>query len=243
MKQKRGNMDWWLVVSVACLGVLLAAGGLWMRFRQPADQTVDEEDSKPGIEVRGKSETQKEEVADSVLANLESEKAEDESEPEKKAEDEPESGKTGEDPEPEMTEEEPEPEMTEEEKQAEREEELVNAFDDLTDEWREPVDSDVPMAEVDKFRQKFNKIPDDRKEECLQRALNLLPDENIMLLAGILTDKEQPREYLELVFNDVLNRDESVKKPLLDLIYKDREHPCWETTAWIFDATGETPEK
>ena len=137
----------------------------------------------------------------------------------------------------------PEPEKTEEEMQADREEALVDAFDEMTDKWREPVESDVPMAEVEKFRQQFNKIPQGRKEECLQRALNLLPDENVMLLAGILLDKEQPREFLELVFNDVLNRDEGVKKPLLLEIYKDKEHPCWADTAWILDATGATDGK
>lgn len=239
MRLRRGDLNWWLVVPVVCLGVLLAAGGLWMKFRQPVDQTVGEvvtEDSTTnGEESPSHPETPRPGIKEplSAEANPEPETLEADPEPET----------TDSDPEPEMTEEEPEPEMTEEEKQAEREEALVNAFDDLTDEWQDPVDSDVPMAEVDKFRQQFNKIPADRKEECLQRALNLLPDENIMLLAGILTDKEQPSEYLELVFNDILNRDESVKKPLLELIYKDKEHPCWETTAWIFDATGEKPEK
>ena len=133
--------------------------------------------------------------------------------------------------------------QTEEEMRADAEEKLVDAFDDMTDKWREPAESDVPMEEVEKFRQQFNKIPQDRKEECLQRALNLLPDDNIMLLAGILLDKEQPEEFLELVYNDILNRDESVKKPLLLEIYKDKEHPCWSNTAWILDATGETPGK
>jgi hypothetical protein len=137
----------------------------------------------------------------------------------------------------------PDPEKTEEEMLADQEEALVDAFDEMTDKWRDPVESDVPMAEVEKFRQQFNKIPQARREECLQRALNLLPDENIMLLAGILLDKEQPREYLELVFNDVLNRDEGVKKPLLLEIYKDKEHPCWADTAWILDATGATDGK
>ena len=132
---------------------------------------------------------------------------------------------------------------TEEEIKADEEEALVDAFDGMTDKWQEPSESDVPMAEVEKFRQQFNKIPKDRQTECLQRALNLLPDENVMLLAGILLDKEQPAEYLELVYNDVLNRDESVKKPLLMEIYKDKEHPCWSTTAWILDATGDTPGK
>ena len=234
MKQKYRFMDWRFVVIVA----LLAAGGLWLWYRQPAGKEVDEtptEGSEQGEVVRRR--------------NPKPPKVkEDEGGEVKEDSDDSDSEKVDE--EPAMTEEnadsadkEPEPEMTEEEKRAERDEALVNAFDDLTDEWREPADSDVPMAEVDKFRQQFNKIPNDRKEECLQRALNLLPDENIMLLAGILTDKEQPREYLELVFNDILNRDESVKKPLLELIYKDKEHPCWATTAWIFDATGETPEK
>ena len=60
-----------------------------------------------------------------------------------------------------------------------------------------------------------------------------------MLLAGILMDKSQDVELVELVYNDVLNRDESVKKPILREIYKDRTHPCWADTAWILDVTGE----
>ena len=126
---------------------------------------------------------------------------------------------------------------------ADAEEELVGAFYDMTDKWLKPSKSDVPMEAVEKFRQQFNKIPRARKTECLQRALNLLPDENVMLLAGILLDKSQPTEYLELVYNDILNRNESVKKPLLREIFKDKEHPCWANTAWILDVTGALPGK
>jgi hypothetical protein len=130
-----------------------------------------------------------------------------------------------------------------EEGQAETEEAFVNAFDALTDKWLEPSGADVPMAEIENFRQQFNKIPHARKEGCLQRALNLLPDENIMLLAGILLDKGQPTEFTELVFNDILNREDSVKKPILKEIFKDKSHPCWTTAAWILDVTGEKPGK
>ena len=133
--------------------------------------------------------------------------------------------------------------MTEEEVRANEEEKLVGAFYDMTDKWLKPSKADVPMEAVEKFREQFNKVPRARKAECLQRALNLLPDANVMLLAGILLDKGQPAEYLELVYNDILNRDESVKKPLLKEIFKDREHPCWATTAWILDVTGELPGK
>ena len=137
---------------------------------------------------------------------------------------------------------EPEPEMTEEEKKAEEEEKRVDEFDATVDKWMEPrEDKTVTMADIDAFRDMFRKVPKDRKEECAQRALNLIPDDNVMLLAGILFDKEQDKEILNLVFNDILNRDEDVKKPILKEIFKDKEHPNWADTAWILDVTGELP--
>ncbi len=131
----------------------------------------------------------------------------------------------------------PEPETEED-----REEKLVNAFDELTDKWREPANA-VTESDIARFHEQFGKVPKSRKEECLQRALNLVPDENAMLLVGILLDKEQPKEMLELVFNDVLNRDETVKQPILRELFKDTEHPCWADVAWILDVTGELPAK
>ena len=131
--------------------------------------------------------------------------------------------------------------MTEEEKREAEEDKCVEDFDALTDKWMEPSDDGVTMAEVDAFAAMFRKVPEARKEECLQRALNLVPDDNVMLLAGILMDKTQPKELLELVYNDILNRDEAVKNPILKQIYQDKEHPCWADTAWILDATGDTP--
>ncbi len=121
------------------------------------------------------------------------------------------------------------------------EEKLVDAFDALTDTWQEPKPDKVTMDEVKRFREAFNKVPKARRDECLHRALNLVPDENVMLLAGILFDKTQDRDVLEEVYNDLLNRDEDVKRLILREIYKDREHPCWADTAWILDVTGELP--
>lgn len=70
------------------------------------------------------------------------------------------------------------------------------------------------MEDVNRFIRQFGRVPEARRKECLQRALNLIPDGNVMLLVGILMDKSQDRELVELVYNDVLNRDESVKKPI-----------------------------
>lgn len=137
----------------------------------------------------------------------------------------------------------PEPEMSEEEKAAAEEERLVDAFDNLTDKWMEPAKDGVTMKDIDAFVRQFKSVPANRKDECLHRALNLVPDENVMLLAGILLDKSLDKEMIELVYNDVLNRDEEVKKPILQEIFKDKEHPCWADTAWILDVTGELPGK
>ena len=133
--------------------------------------------------------------------------------------------------------------MTEEEKREQEEEKLVDDFDNLTDKWMEPSENGVTMGDVDAFVAQFRKVPQARKEECLQRALNLVPDENVMLLAGILMDTSLDRELIELVYNDVLNRDEDVKAPILQQIFKDKEHPCWADTAWILDVTDGTPKE
>ena len=134
---------------------------------------------------------------------------------------------------------------TEAEQRQREEETLVEAFDALTDKWMgTPADGkSVTMEDVRQFAEQFRKVPKSRKDECLHRALNLIPDENVMLLAGILMDKTLDREILQTVFSDVLNRDENVKKPILRQIFKDREHPCWADTAWILDVTGELPAK
>ena len=129
--------------------------------------------------------------------------------------------------------------QTDEERRAAEEEALVDAFDDLTDKWMEPSSKGVTMADVNGFVKSFRKIPQTRQYECVHRALNLIPDENVMLLAGVLMDRTMNKEIVETVYNDILNRDEEVKKPILQEIFKDKSHPCWADTAWILDVTGE----
>lgn len=132
--------------------------------------------------------------------------------------------------------------QTEEEKREAEEQKKVDAFDNLTDKWMEPSEKGVTMAEVDNFAKQFRQVPKDRKDECIHRALNLIPDENVMLLAGVLMDKTMDKEIVETVYNDILNRDEDVKKPILLEIFKDKSHPCWADTAWILDVTGGLPK-
>lgn len=119
------------------------------------------------------------------------------------------------------------------------EENLVDAFDKLTDAWVKPSEKRVTMTDIDKFKRAFSEIPKSRQDECIHRALNLIPDKNIMLLAGILMDKTMNRGIVKTVYDDIINREENVKKPILQEIFKDKTHPCWSDTAWILEVTGE----
>ena len=116
----------------------------------------------------------------------------------------------------------------------------VDAFDALVDGWMEARPAGVSIKDAEDFRKAFARVPDESRDECLHRALNLIPDENALLLAGVLLDKSFGKDVLETVFNDILNRDEQVKLPLLKSIHKDRAHPCWADAAWILDVTGAT---
>ena len=129
--------------------------------------------------------------------------------------------------------------QTEEEKLEAEEEKKVEDFDNLTDKWQESTKSGVSMKDIDEFAKTFRAVPKERQDECVHRALNLIPDENVMLLAGILMDKSMDKEIVEAVFNDILNRDEDVKLPIMREIFKDKTHPCWADVAWILDVTGE----
>lgn len=134
-------------------------------------------------------------------------------------------------------------EPTVEASEAAEEERLVKAFDDLTDKWIRPVASGVSMKDVENFVAQFKKVPAKRRDECLHRALNLVPDANVMVLVGMLMDKTLDEATVKTVFNDMLNRDEDVKEPILKQIFQDRTHKCWADVAWILDVTGKLPGK
>ena len=115
--------------------------------------------------------------------------------------------------------------------------EAVETFDALVDGWMDPAPGGISIDDMEKFAKAFSRLPEERKDEEIHRALNLLPDENVFLLAAILFDKKQSAEIVDTVFSDILNRPEEVKNPILDKILLDRNHPCWATAAWIRDAT------
>lgn len=116
----------------------------------------------------------------------------------------------------------------------------VRAFRQETDRWTR--ERPVPVEDVERFSRQFAALPRERKMECLHRALNLIPDANVALLAGILFDKSQPHEILKATFNDIVNRSEEAKEPIVKAVYRDKTHPCCSDATWIYEVTGEKPE-
>lgn len=208
-------------LAAAAAAAAAIAVALFFFLREPAAGTIPENDEETAVESGDGEENAPRSRKGRTGSGEEDETASD-------GEDEPDDSAADDNTDDE------EPEQNEPE---DPEEKAVDEFDAATDSWMES--KTVTMDDVYKFAASFKKVPQSRKEECLQRALNLIPDDNVMLLAGILMDKSLPAEFLEAVFNDVLNRSEDVKKPILDLIYKDKSHHCWADVAWIKDVTGE----
>ena len=222
-KEGRGNAKLWLALAAVAVAVVIIVGGVILNAPQPQSNETALENGCGGLRT-SRPTTERTATVGRVVPN-----APQSQEDEVSSEDD--------------SEEDESVPKTEEEKREAEEEKLVEAFDNLTDKWQEPSGKGVTMADIDSFAAAFRKIPKARRDECIHRALNLIPDENVMLLAGVLMDKTMEKEIVEEVYNDVLNRDEDVKKPILQEIFKDKDHPCWADTAWILDVTGELPKK
>jgi len=206
------------LVLIAIAALLLAATATWL-LMSPTPDRVEKEDPSSPVSADAAS-LLREKKAPSASARADTASV-------SRGEEEPSASDSTADP------------QTEEERAEAEAEAKVEAFDNLTDRWVEPAKAGVTMKDVGDFVGSFRQVPKDRQDECIHRALNLIPDENVMLLAGVLMDKSMDKEIAETVFNDMLNRDEDVKKPILQQIFKDKTHPCWADTAWILDVTGE----
>lgn len=108
------------------------------------------------------------------------------------------------------------------------------AFQTFLDDWSNATKT-VDEKDVAEFVDLFGRLPEARRDEFLSHALNLITDDKLELLLGILMDKTQPKDVLSAVFNDILNRDDEVKLLVLSEIAKDRDHPCWVDAVWVLD--------
>lgn len=121
----------------------------------------------------------------------------------------------------------------------------ATAADQAVEAWEALIDQaaevqEAPTADqAQRVKEAFDRLEKRDKMEALHTALNLLPDEQFLLLYGILFNKQENPDILDEIFNDMLNRPEEIKVPMMKALMEDKSHPMYVEAARILDVTGE----
>ena len=96
--------------------------------------------------------------------------------------------------------------------------------------WEEKVDailtSEIPDNDkAKKMLEIFPQLSPDAQEEVAHHLSNLVPDEEYAPLGSYLTNAAMPEAVLDVLLEDVFNRPNSVKLPLLLDIARNSQHP------------------
>jgi len=117
--------------------------------------------------------------------------------------------------------------------------------------WGAQLESYCGESEVEKvvteeeqvaFAEVFNKLDSNQQLEQIRQAMNLLPDKTVQVVYGILFDSTQSEEVVDVIFSDLLNRNEAIKNPVMEEIVKDKKHPMYFESARILDVIGLLPK-
>jgi hypothetical protein len=100
----------------------------------------------------------------------------------------------------------------------------VAAWDALVENFAATSDRSVTKEDRAKVNEALKRLPRERRRASAQSLLNLVSDGNFGVMRDVLFDPAQPTEVVDAVFNDLLNRPEEVKTPLLKEIAQDAAH-------------------
>lgn len=97
------------------------------------------------------------------------------------------------------------------------------------------MEETMTPKEVADFKKEFDMLTLEQKAENINHAVNLIGDNNFAALSAILFDLSQPKEILETIFHDMLNRDEVLKNETLIRLAEMKDHPLSEDAAELLD--------
>lgn len=130
--------------------------------------------------------------------------------------------------------------------EAEREQEAiieaVREWEALTDEVVSKESNESIPDRARRVKEGLKKVPESERDVALQSLLNLVEDEEFAILDTILFDKAEPKEVIEAIFDDMLNRPEELKQGYIIKIAQDREHPMFADAMHILTVTTDMPE-
>ncbi|MCL1920597.1 MAG: hypothetical protein FWG50_05890 [Kiritimatiellaeota bacterium] len=103
----------------------------------------------------------------------------------------------------------------------------------------QPKEPRVTLNDQLDIRDAFREMSEENRMEEVHHAMNLLPDESVEVMYGVLFDKTQPEDIMDVIFSDILNRDEGLKIHMLREIAKDKDHPLYAIAAHILEVTDD----
>ncbi len=118
----------------------------------------------------------------------------------------------------------------------------VREWETLTDEVVSK-ESQVPIKDrAKRVKEGLKNVPESERAVALQSMLNLVEDEEFAILDDILFDLAEPKETVEAIFDDMLNRPEALKLGYLVKIAQMRDHPMFADAMHILTVTTPEPE-
>jgi len=103
----------------------------------------------------------------------------------------------------------------------------------------QPKEPRVTLNDQLRIRDAFREMTEENRMEEVHHAMNLLPDESVAVIYGVLFDKTQPEDIMDVIFSDILNRDESIKILMMREIAKDPTHPMYAESVRILEITDD----
>jgi len=117
-------------------------------------------------------------------------------------------------------------------------ERAVKEWEDLAEKLQEAEFAADPRL-PGKIKAAFDAVPPGEDREYAMRAMmNLISDGAVQALVPILMDASYGEDILDIIFDDILNRDDEIKYPILEEIAKNPEHPNFTDAAHILEVTA-----
>ncbi|MCL1887514.1 MAG: hypothetical protein FWF96_01410 [Kiritimatiellaeota bacterium] len=116
-------------------------------------------------------------------------------------------------------------------------ERAVKEWEDLAEKLQEADFTADPRLSK-KIKEAFDALePGEEREHHMRAMVNLISDGAIHALVPILLDTGYDEDILDIIFDDILNRDDEIKYPILEEIVKNPDHPNFVDAAHILEVT------
>lgn len=117
----------------------------------------------------------------------------------------------------------------------------LKAWEDFLEPYLEEsgTNREISVDEMIRTKELFDSLNEEQRSDEIGHTMNLIPDESIGLLYGILFDPAEGAEITDTIFCDILNRDENIKMPVLRQLLKMKDHPCSEDAQHILSVVGD----